>query len=390
MTVPDEPVPLRKGVLVRIRGLTSGAGLELNGLLGRCEIFDPKSGRWGITIHDGSLKAIKAGNLFSFDEYLRVAQGGIRPLDMSQFMEDFATNPKYEILPQEKRDDYSSKKKVVALARKASPPPTKAEEMSGKLSPFVVKEVELQAGSLKFAVIASPEPIPQTALEPMTPKSQEAASPVHFYMGDSPDKAARVRHFNIGETFEEVRKRCPTIVAVSRGGQQHVAKLSRLLRAELHGWQLIVAMRPEGSPDLYEPAGTTLLQQFLEALLVRDDLTPFAVLSDVFHLLGMSNGGAAVLALAAKVPTLVASLTLVTGYIPQLTDVQALRIISPIHFYVGDNDEMGHEDELRNARAEILSAGGTAHLHIVKGAGHFDITEHLNLKTFWGRFEAAR
>ncbi|CAE8610482.1 unnamed protein product [Polarella glacialis] len=366
----SETLPLRRGVLVRIRGLGSAQGAKLNGTLGRCDRFDEQTGRWGVVLPDGSSNALKPENLFSFDEYLKLEHGGIVPLEPSTYLADFATNSKFEALapegatlvhkdlpPQELLKETTpgpKTSKKVPLARKASVPLTKQEEASGKYSAVIVKEVELQAGRLRLAIAA--------------PQAQSAE-----------------------------RRPLPTILAVSRGEQRHVAKLFRALRAEQRGWQLLVVMRPLSGdrpdcPDLFEPAGTVLLQQLMQAVLDDKDseLTPFGAMSGVFHLAGMSNGGAAVLALAAKAPELTASLSLVTGFVPDFVEVKALRTVSPIYFYVGDSDEMSHLELLRKAREGIKAAGGAVHLHVVKDASHFNIGEHLSLDDFWRRLELAR
>ena len=66
----QEALPLRRGVPVRIRGLNSSAGAALNGQLGHCDRLDETTGRWGVFLSDGSSKALKADNLFPFDEHV--------------------------------------------------------------------------------------------------------------------------------------------------------------------------------------------------------------------------------------------------------------------------------------------------------------------------------
>lgn len=56
-------VDLRRGVNVRIHGLQSAAGAELNGKLGCCLDFDSATGRWGVKLGDGTSKALKPANL---------------------------------------------------------------------------------------------------------------------------------------------------------------------------------------------------------------------------------------------------------------------------------------------------------------------------------------
>jgi len=303
---------------------------------------------------------------------MKVAHGGITPVDPGAFMEDFATNPKYGALPGKegsvvihksgekvRRPERSAEAMLAQqeqkAGRKASPRLSEEEEKSGSFSKVIVKQVELQAGTLRFAVIAPP------------------ASSVQA---------------------EDARKPLPTILAISRGEQRHVARFFRALRAEQRGWQMLVPLRGPGtSPDFFEPAGVQLLQQFLQALLDESreaELTAFGVMSRVFHLVGISHGGAAAVALAAQAPELTGSLSMITGFLPQFCELQALRNMSHIHLYVGDSDEKGHQELLRGIKEDVKAAGGRAHMHLVRGASHFDIGDHIDLEDFWQRLELSR
>eukprot|EP00434_Breviolum_minutum_P005652 symbB.v1.2.004978.t1/scaffold288.1/size478366/8 len=354
MAPPDTPDELlRRGVLVRLRGLKA---TQLNGQLGRCDRLED-SGRWSVILGDGSRKALKAENLFSFDEYIKVAHEGRVPTDVGPFMNDFLTNPKYDAINRgsSKGKTLSAQERVQASyekaqreGRRASPRLSQDEEHSGHYSAVSVKKVELQAGSMELAIVAPP--------------AQELSTPL------------------------------PTILAISRGEQRHVAKLFRALRAEEHRWQLLIPLRASNSPDFFEPAGVTMLQQFLQAVLDdhNRDITPFAPMSNVFHMVGMSHGSAALLSLASKTPDRTGSLNLITGFLPQFCEIEALRNLKNIHFYVGDQDELGHREYLKGIKESLKEAGGHAHMHIVKGATHYDINEFIDLEDVWKRLEFAR
>ncbi|CAK9001687.1 unnamed protein product [Durusdinium trenchii] len=196
----------------------------------------------------------------------------------------------------------------------------------------------------------------------------------------------------IAPSASEARRPIPTILAISRGEQRHVARLFRALRAETRGWQLLVPMRSGSSPDFFEPAGITMLQQFLQAVLDdhNRDIAPFAPMSNVFHMMGVSHGSAALLSLASKVPERTGSLSLITGFFPQFCEIEALRNMKSIHFYAGDQDELGHREYLRGIKESLKEAGGHAHMHTVKGASHYDIDEFIDLEDLWQRLELAR
>mmetsp|Transcript_53626 Transcript_53626/g.96367 ORF Transcript_53626/g.96367 Transcript_53626/m.96367 type:complete len:452 (-) Transcript_53626:76-1431(-) len=55
--------PLRRGTKVRIQGLQSAAGAQLNGTVGSCLDFNSSTGRWGVRLSDGTSKALKPENL---------------------------------------------------------------------------------------------------------------------------------------------------------------------------------------------------------------------------------------------------------------------------------------------------------------------------------------
>jgi len=151
-------------------------------------------------------------------------------------------------------------------------------------------------------------------------------------------------------------------------------------------------MRTSNTPDFFEPAGITMLEQFLQAVLDdhNRDITPFAPMSNVFHMVGMSHGSAALLSLASKAPDRTGSLNLITGFLPQFCEIEALRGLKNIHFYVGDSDELGHREYLKGIKESLKEAGGHAHMHIVKGASHYDINEFIDLEDVWQRLEFAR
>ena len=58
------PVPaLAPGARVRIVGLESAAGLQLNGLEAELQSFSHRSGRWDVLLDSGDGKSIKPANL---------------------------------------------------------------------------------------------------------------------------------------------------------------------------------------------------------------------------------------------------------------------------------------------------------------------------------------
>eukprot|EP00438_Fugacium_kawagutii_P001145 Skav218136 [mRNA] locus=scaffold759:409962:414180:- [translate_table: standard] len=281
-------------------------------------------------------EALKAENLFSFDEYIKAVQQRSSAAMWSCGVWSAASG--------------------------------QDEERSGKFSAMTVKkvrlhgcsaalcwfrwcraEVELQAGSMELGIIA-----------PSAPQDLLCRA-VAWWPGVAGCLLVAVAM----AILQEPRAPLPTILAISRGEQRHVAKLFRALRAEQHNWQLLVPMRTSNTPDFFEPAGITMLEQFLQAVLDdhNRDITPFAPMSS-----------AALLSLASKAPDRTGSLNLITGFLPQFCEIEALRGLKNIHFYVGDSDELG---------PGLRYSGGHAHMHIVKGASHYDINEFIDLEDPW-------
>jgi len=189
------------------------------------------------------------------------------------------------------------------------------------------------------------------------------------------------------------REALPSVLAISGEEQQHVSKFFRAWRAENRLWQVIIPLRPRsGIPYLFDGAGVERVVKLMRRILEDEqgELTPFRVEGDKFHLVGTSNGGASVAAVAAHTPNLVASLTLVTGFIPDsLTDFSRLLTILSIRLYVGDKDEMGHCDCLQEMEQQIRLAGATAELFVLEGARHGNIGLFIDMEEFWQGLEAA-
>lgn len=189
-------------------------------------------------------------------------------------------------------------------------------------------------------------------------------------------------------------RQLPTVLAISGEEQLHVSRFFTAWRAEKKDWQVVVPLRVKsGTPYLFDAAGVERVVQLMERILESMDgeVVPFGVESRKFHLVGTSNGGTSVAAVAARVPHLVASLTLVTGEVPDsLVDFRSLLTIPTIRLYVGDKDEMGHYQALQDMCEEIDKIGGTAQLHILEGARHGNIGHYIDMAAFWEGLQAAR
>ncbi|CAK0870595.1 unnamed protein product [Prorocentrum cordatum] len=187
----------------------------------------------------------------------------------------------------------------------------------------------------------------------------------------------------------------PTVLAVSGERQQHVSRFFQAWRAERRGWQVIIPI-DGSSPKLYESDGVDIVVRFMAFLLggspeCSDDMLPAPIEGGRLHLVGTSNGGATVLAAACRAPELVASLTLVTGFVPRpVRDVSTLSRVPLIRLYAGADDELGHQDALERLKLELDRVGVGAVLRVLPGAGHTTIGQHVDMGQFWAELEAAR
>lgn len=160
---------------------------------------------------------------------------------------------------------------------------------------------------------------------------------------------------------------------------------------------MIIPMRREdgSSPKLYESDGVDIVVKFMAFLLRGSrectDMLPAPIEGGKLHLVGTSNGGATVLAAACQAPELVASLTLVTGFVPRpVRDVKALSPVPLIRLYAGADDELGHQDALERLKLQLDRVGIGAILRVLPGAGHMTIGQHVDMGQFWAELEAAR
>lgn len=194
----------------------------------------------------------------------------------------------------------------------------------------------------------------------------------------------------------------PTIFAVSGEEQRHVSKLFRSWRAEKRGWQVIVPLRPKTcSSMLFEGDGLDLVAACLTQILQKHIPGIFPVESSKAHLVGTSNGGATVLAMATRAPSAVASLTLVTGFVPksvdrdmlqQLNFIQGAEKMPWIRMFAGDKDHYNQDKELKALHSKleaVMERRNGLELQILPGVGHSDIGHNLDPVSFWTGFEKA-
>eukprot|EP00928_Gymnodinium_smaydae_P063996 TRINITY_DN47441_c0_g1_i1.p1 TRINITY_DN47441_c0_g1~~TRINITY_DN47441_c0_g1_i1.p1 ORF type:complete len:300 (+),score=58.26 TRINITY_DN47441_c0_g1_i1:88-987(+) len=186
----------------------------------------------------------------------------------------------------------------------------------------------------------------------------------------------------------------PTVLAISGEEQLHVSRFIRSLNADKRGWQVLTPLRDRiGTHYLFDPPGVELVVQFMLAALCDNSgaIAPSGIEGGKFHLVGNSNGGAAVLAVASRMPELVASLSLVTGFIPQeLEDLSCLKTVPSIHLYAGDKDELGHNIALQGLSEQLEHCGVQAELHILPGVRHGNIGINIDKAAFWRTLEDAR
>eukprot|EP00746_Dinoflagellata_sp_MGD_P104758 gnl/MRDRNA2_/MRDRNA2_43515_c0_seq1.p1 gnl/MRDRNA2_/MRDRNA2_43515_c0~~gnl/MRDRNA2_/MRDRNA2_43515_c0_seq1.p1 ORF type:complete len:288 (-),score=54.94 gnl/MRDRNA2_/MRDRNA2_43515_c0_seq1:218-1081(-) len=194
----------------------------------------------------------------------------------------------------------------------------------------------------------------------------------------------------------------PTIFAVSGEEQRHVSKFFRSWKAEKKGWQVVIPLRPKTcSAMFFEGEGLDLIMSCLTQILQKSIPGIFPVESSKVHLVGTSNGGASVLAMATHLPSAVASLSLVTGFVPnsigpemlqQLRSVEGADKVPWIRMFAGDRDRYKQDKELLSLHARlenVLDKKNGLQIQILPGVGHSDIGHNLDPDSFWSGFEQA-
>lgn len=194
----------------------------------------------------------------------------------------------------------------------------------------------------------------------------------------------------------------PTIFAVSGEEQRHVSKFFRSWKAEMKGWQVIIPLRPKTCSSLFfEGEGLDLVTNCLSQIVQNSISGIFPVESSKVHLVGTSNGGASVLAMATRLPAAVASLNLVTGFVPksvnpemlqQLSSIEGAENVPWIRMFAGDKDHYKQDQELMGLHARLEKVLGNKNglqIQILPGVGHSDIGHNLDPVSFWSGFEQA-
>lgn len=160
------------------------------------------------------------------------------------------------------------------------------------------------------------------------------------------------------------------LVSVSGVGGQHINGFSRRLP---HGqWVVAVPLRPEDSELFFEGCGAEgdglwHLREFCRHLSEE-----FAVETNRFLMVGVSNGGNAVVRFATHWPELCRGLIIVTcGISGRGEDLHRLQGI-PIDMYVGSADECGFYDKMTSLEAALRHQGQSppASLTIFEDAPH--------------------
>mmetsp|Transcript_147903 Transcript_147903/g.411942 ORF Transcript_147903/g.411942 Transcript_147903/m.411942 type:complete len:354 (+) Transcript_147903:95-1156(+) len=199
----------------------------------------------------------------------------------------------------------------------------------------------------------------------------------------------KLRCFVMAPKVQEQLQPLPTILAVSGEEQLHASLFFRAWRAERRGWQVIVAAREsKDTPYLMDKPGLDLLAMLTKNILKGQSPVIHPVEGARLHLVGTSNGGASVLALAARKPDQIASVSLVTGYVPEcLKDFGPLGRVPRIRLMGSKQDRNNLQDVLDQLELVRAPVDG---LHIVSGANHTNVGEKLDMESFWSWLEASR
>eukprot|EP01064_Diplonema_japonicum_P009629 TRINITY_DN17101_c0_g1_i1.p1 TRINITY_DN17101_c0_g1~~TRINITY_DN17101_c0_g1_i1.p1 ORF type:complete len:238 (+),score=18.19 TRINITY_DN17101_c0_g1_i1:87-800(+) len=180
----------------------------------------------------------------------------------------------------------------------------------------------------------------------------------------------------------------PCIIAISGEAQQHVSRFFQAWKVEERGWITVTPIRPNKHGLFFEDERALgmikgLVEHLKETLNIEDNKV---------HLVGTSNGGTTAWHYAAHYPDDVASVTVVTGCLTRYAEANISRTFAiPTEVYVGDGDELGFYPALQHAKRVLDTAGHpNSNLHILPGAGHFNIGQFVDMKAFWEKMESMR
>lgn len=105
--------------------------------------------------------------------------------------------------------------------------------------------------------------------------------------------------------------------------------------------------------------------------------------------------------MATRLPSAVASLNLVTGFVPNSVGPEMLQRLSSIEgadkvpwirMFAGDRDHYKQDQELMRLHAKlenVLDNKNGLQIQILPGVGHSDIGHNLDPDSFWSGFEKA-
>lgn len=160
------------------------------------------------------------------------------------------------------------------------------------------------------------------------------------------------------------------IISLSGTGGQHINHFSR--RLPHPSWVVAVPLRPENAPLFFEGSGAMgdglwHLKEFCAHL-----LKTYVVDFCKFLMVGVSNGGNAVLRFGMRYPELCRGIVVVTAGVDGRNDDVSRLAGIPLDMYVGSKDECGFYQPMRDLEASLRAVHHEppASLTIFEDAGH--------------------
>jgi len=185
-------------------------------------------------------------------------------------------------------------------------------------------------------------------------------------------------------------KTYPAVLAFGGGSQDMNSVVGILKRnfqteAEKRGYIVIAPAAPDGL--LFFEEEVHIFPEFLKML-----LKDYKIEGNKFHIAGPSNGGIASFHIASAYPQYFASITAFPGYMWEPTPAKLAAISKMCVFmYIGELDQYGWHDEMKQEAEFLRSKGATAKYTVEKGQPHrIDTLAGPNAGRLFDGFDQAR
>lgn len=173
----------------------------------------------------------------------------------------------------------------------------------------------------------------------------------------------------------------PVIIALPGGYMDHVSEFYKALCPENHNCLVIVPFLPENESISFFMSGEQIVFKKLTNYL----MSQYPVLNNKFHLVGRCNGAATILHYAIENPSLIQSLTIITGGFAGQGHEKIKRLNGiPITFYEPGYNENTHQPaDTTKKLFDAVNHSPKPQLIMHEEATARDIDRYIDIHKFW-------